>query len=50
LGCHRLAIGLAPEGRILNTPKAVVTIDDSLALAQAIYDKAVKSYPELFRD
>jgi hypothetical protein len=42
------AIRLAREDKILNTPKVVATIGDSLALAKTIYDRAIKAYPELF--
>lgn len=42
------AIRLAREDRILNTPKVVATIGDSLSLARQIYDRAVRAYPELF--
>jgi energy-converting hydrogenase Eha subunit E len=44
------AIRLAREDKILNTPKAVATVGDSLVLAKTIYDRAVKTYPELFKD
>ena len=41
-------IRLAREDKILNTPKAVSTIGDSLSLAKNIYERAVKAFPELF--
>lgn len=42
------AIRLAREDKILNTPKAVATIGDSLTLAKQIYERAVKAFPEMF--
>ena len=44
------AIRLAREDKILNTPKVVATIGDSLSLARQIYERAVKAFPEMFGD
>jgi hypothetical protein len=44
------AMRLAREDKILNTPKSVATIADSLALATKIYERAMKEYPNLFHD
>ena len=42
------AIRLARENKILNTPKVVATVGDSLSLARQIYDRALKAFPEMF--
>ncbi len=43
-----LAIRLAHEDKILNTPKVVATIGNSLTLAKQIYDRAMKAFPQMF--
>jgi len=46
--CVIAAIRLAREDKLLNTPKSVATISDSVALAKKIYEHAAGAHPQLF--